>query len=190
MEQSPASVSQLVQPCLSLFRSSRLSEDYSEDGYYQLVLAPRGLTLLTLNRFALGALAFSTQYYIFHDDPSLARYMTPDMWLSTIVISLLGLWSLYAGINGLSESQTLAFRKGEIYFTRDRLFFPQTQVFALEGIASLQFRDVALYRNHLLALDVPTLKNWEGEKISFFEYASFSEKRAAMRMIDAAVYTQ
>ncbi|MFK7925500.1 MAG: hypothetical protein AB8H47_26345 [Bacteroidia bacterium] len=190
MEQSPASVIQLVQPFTSLFRSSRLSEDHREDGYYQLVLAPRGLSLLTFNRFALGALSFSTQYYVFHDDPSLARYMTPDMWLSTIVISLLGLWSLYAGINGLSESQTLSFREGEIHFTRDRLFFPQTQVFVLDGIASLQFRDVAMFRDRVIALDVPTLKNWEGEQISFFEYASFSEKRAAMRMIDAAVYAQ
>ncbi|MEL7533426.1 MAG: hypothetical protein AAFN10_19085 [Bacteroidota bacterium] len=190
MEHSPASTIQLVQPFANLFRSSRLSDDYNEEGFYQLVLAPQGLSLLTLNRLALGALALSTQYYLFHDDPQLARYMTPDMWLSTIVISLLSLWSFYAGINGMSESQKLVFREGEILYVRDRLFFPKTQLFQLDGIASLSFRDAALFRDRILALDVPTLKNWEGEQISFFEYATHADKKTAMRMIDAAVYGQ
>ncbi|MEM6343159.1 MAG: hypothetical protein AAF927_04740 [Bacteroidota bacterium] len=190
MEQPPASAIQLVQPFSHLFRSSRLSDDYTEDGYYQLILAPQGATLFTLNRLALGALAFSTQYYLFHDDPQLARYMTPDMWLSTIVLSLLSIWSIYAGINGMSESQKLVFREGEILYVRDRLFFPQRQVFQLDGIASLAFRDAAFFRDRILALDVPTLKNWEGARVSFFEYASHADKKAAMRMIDAAVYGQ
>ncbi|MEL6652018.1 MAG: hypothetical protein AAFQ87_14545 [Bacteroidota bacterium] len=188
MHETPASAIQLIQPLSHFFRSPDLSESYTEDGHYRLILAPQGLSLLNLNRLAMGALALSTQYYIFHDDPQLVRYMTPEMWLGTIMISLLSLWCFYTGINGMSESQYLEFREGEIHYHRDRLFWAHYQVLLLDGIASLQLRDTYFYRDRVLALDIPTLQNWEGKQLSFFEYASLANKRAAMRMIDAAVY--
>ncbi len=184
----PATVSFLIQPITQLLSPRRFAVSRSEAGDLLISLSPKGFSLYTLNRFAVGTLALSTQYYLYHDTLHLIPYTDEWVLALSLVISLLGLTSILMGFKSLSEGQQLELVDGQLIYQRDRFLGQVRKVIPFEEIASLTSADKFLFRDQLLHLDVPIIQLWSGQSLPVFEYASPTEKRKLFHLLDQHLY--
>lgn len=184
----PNSVSFLIQPVQYLLSPRRLTTARSEEGDLWIGLSPQGFSLHNLHRIAIGTLALSTQYYMYHDTLHLIRYNEEGLLLISLILTLLGLTSIVMGLRGMTEAQSLELREGQLIFKRDRFWGAKELVISLDEIIDLGQRDRRLFGDRLLNPGVPELETRSGQIIPFFAYANAKEKQRTVELVDRFLY--